>query len=96
MANRPEGNGSWAHFNVKSHPYDFLSSDFFSSLNFGQVTYKQAICQLYDFLSSDFFSSVNFGQVTDRKTDIQTDCDAYEPTVHRHRWAKKCTAIMEH
>ena len=38
-----------------------------------------------DFLSSDFLSRVNFGQVT----DIQTESDAYEPTVHTHRWAQK-------
>ncbi len=27
---------------------------------------------------------------TDRQKDRQTECDAYEPTVHTHRWAKKC------
>ncbi len=26
---------------------------------------------------------------TDRQTDRHTDCDAYEPTVHTHRWAQK-------
>ncbi len=40
---------------------------------------------IHDFLSSDFLSSMNFGQVTDR----QTEYDAYEPTVHTHRWAQK-------
>ncbi len=44
---------------------------------------------LYDFFSSDFLSSLNFGQVTSRHTDIQTEYDAYEPTVHTHRWAQK-------
>ncbi len=38
-----------------------------------------------DFLSSDLLSSLNFGPVT----DIHTEYDAYEPTVHTHRWAKK-------
>ncbi len=47
--------------------YDFLSCDFFSSVNFDQVTYRQAISFLYDFLSRDFFSGVNFDQVTDRR-----------------------------
>ncbi len=41
--------------------------------------------QSYEFLSSDFLSSLNFGPVT----DIQTESDAYEPTVHMHRCAQK-------
>ncbi len=45
--------------------YDFLSSEFFSSLNFGPVIEIQALPYPYDFLSSDFFSSLNFGPVTD-------------------------------
>ncbi len=43
----------------------------------------------YDFLSSDFLSSLNFGQVT----DIHTECNAYEPTVHTHRWAQKSGSV---
>ncbi len=50
-----------------------------------QVIEIKVIPDLHDFLSSDFFSSLNFGQVT----DIHTDYDAYEPTVHTHRWAQK-------
>ncbi len=30
---------------------------------------------------------MNFGPVT----HIQTESNAYEPTVHTHRWAQKCT-----
>ncbi len=37
----------------------------------------------------ELFSSLNFGQVTDGQTDRQTQIDAYEPTVHRHRCAQK-------
>ena len=50
---------------------------------------KQAIFTGYIaknvFLSGEFLSCLNFGQVT----DIQTEYDAYEPTVLMHRWAKK-------
>ncbi len=45
-------------------------------------------------MSSDFLSSMNFGQVTDRQTDIQTQYDAYEPTVHTHRWAQKMIRLV--
>ena len=36
----------------------------------------------------------NFGLVTDRQTDRQTESDAYEPTVHWHRWAKKGSCLV--
>ena len=43
------------------------------------------------------FGLVTFGPVTDGQTDGQTDrqteSDAYEPTVHKHRWAKKVGVI---
>ncbi len=37
---------------------------------------------------------MNFGLVTDIQTDIQTEYDAYEPTVHTHRWAQKLTSLV--
>ena len=42
-------------------------------------------------MSSDFWSSLNFGQVTDRRMES----DAYEPTVHMHRCAKKSLVEKE-
>ncbi len=38
--------------------------------------------------TNELISSLTFGQVTDR----QTESDAYEPTVHGHRWAQKLFA----
>ena len=48
-------------------------------------------------MRSDFWSSLIFGLVhviscTDGhigQTDRQTECEAYEPTMHKHRWAQK-------
>ncbi len=39
------------------------------------------------FLRYEFLSRT-FGLVTDRQTDRQTESEAYEPTVHKHRWAQ--------
>ena len=40
--------------------------------------------------SSDMnYCPVNFCLVILSQTDGQTESDAYEPTVHEHRWAKK-------
>ncbi len=37
--------------------------------------------------SCDCLISLHF----DRATDIQTESDAHEPTVHTHRWAQNCS-----
>ncbi len=62
------------------------------------------ICKVIKVLTTS--SDMNFGEVmnyflvwilvkwqTSRQTDIQTESDAYEPTVHMHRCAKKINRL---
>ncbi len=66
--------------------FDFLSSDFLSSLNFGQVADMHFVLPYMTFCLVTFCLVLISVKL---RTDIQTEYDAYEPTVHTHRWAQK-------
>ncbi len=55
-----------------------MKCEIFSSQNFGQVT--DEYFPRYQIISSLIFGPGTHGQ---------TQSDAYEPTVHKHRWAQK-------
>ncbi len=50
-----------------------------------RLTLTHMTFDLLYFLRSDFLSSLNFGS----GTDIHTEYDVHELTVHTHRWAQK-------
>ena len=65
--------------------------------------YLHALTKFHDSRCNTFrdmnYCPVNFCLVilsqTDRRTDRQTEIDAYEPIVHEHRWAENCMTLYK-
>ncbi len=80
---------------IKQHAKDDI---WFGMLNMPFTSFKSCMHKAnasIEFWSSDLLSSLNFGPVTDGRTDRQTESDAYEPTVHKHRCAQKTQPTMK-